>query len=41
MPFRFVVWESVPDDAQLGVFSMGKLVENRLNAIVQFGLLII
>jgi len=41
MPFRFVAWESAPDGAQLGVLSIEILVENRLNAVVQFGPLII
>jgi len=41
MPFRFVVWESKIDDAQLGVLSIEILVESRLIAIVKFGLLII
>jgi hypothetical protein len=41
MPFRFVVWESEPDDAQLGVLSIEILVESLLTAIVQFGRLII
>ena len=41
MPFRFVVCESEPDDAQLRILIVKELDESRLIAIVRFGRLII